>query len=68
MESERTTAVCIDFTVDAEPISGRVRQGAGSSRPFHGWLELASAIEDALAAARRADVGDTRARRGRPMP
>ncbi len=28
-----------------EPIHGRLRHGAGAAEPFHGWLELAAALE-----------------------
>lgn len=51
MPVPRTIDVSIQFDVGAEPITGRLRHAARPGRPFYGWLELASAIEDALSTA-----------------
>jgi hypothetical protein len=37
--------IIIDLAPDATPIEGQVFTQAHPARPFHGWLELASAIE-----------------------
>jgi hypothetical protein len=56
-ETRWTVRVTLTFSVDAEPISGRVLLEDGSGRTFVGWLALVRAVEDALAAARRARAG-----------
>ena len=54
----------IRLVVDLEPetpIRGRISSGTDAARPFHGWLELASAIEtlrNAAAAARETSRAD----------
>ena len=35
----------IDLDLDASPIAGRITSDHDPRRPFHGWLELCSAIE-----------------------
>jgi hypothetical protein len=37
--------------VDSDPISGSVSNGNRHSQPFHGWIELVSAIEAARSSA-----------------
>lgn len=59
MDARRCVDVSLQLEIDAEPISGRVRSGAGPPRPFYGWLGLASAIDDALTAGRHAACADS---------
>ncbi|HTT26940.1 MAG TPA: hypothetical protein VMG37_00910 [Solirubrobacteraceae bacterium] len=42
----------IELDIDATPIAGYIAD-AGGRRPFHGWLELCSAIEEQRAAVPR---------------
>jgi hypothetical protein len=35
----------VDLELETTPIGGRISTGSEPARPFHGWLELASAIE-----------------------
>lgn len=42
--------LALRFDVDSEPIAGSVRHGSGPAHRFHGWLELATALEQVLAA------------------
>ncbi|MBV8940628.1 MAG: hypothetical protein JO240_02735 [Solirubrobacterales bacterium] len=42
----------VDLELGATPISGRISTGIEPATPFHGWLELASAIERRRDAAR----------------
>lgn len=37
--------VLIDLDLDATPIAGHITSDQSARRPFHGWLELSSAIE-----------------------
>jgi hypothetical protein len=48
----------LEFDVNAEPVSGRVRDGDGAGEWFSGWMGLTRTIELALAGARR-DGGAT---------
>jgi hypothetical protein len=38
--------VRLEIDVDSDPITGTVCAADGDSRPFSGWIELVSAIED----------------------
>jgi hypothetical protein len=35
----------VDLDLDTTPIGGQISTATGPARSFHGWLELASAIE-----------------------
>jgi hypothetical protein len=37
----------LELDRESEPISGRLDDGAGHQRPFHGWLELTSMLSAA---------------------
>jgi hypothetical protein len=39
------THFLIDLDLDATPIAGYIATDHDARRPFHGWLELSSAIE-----------------------
>ena len=39
------TYFLIDLDLDATPIAGYIASDHDARRPFHGWLELSSAIE-----------------------
>jgi hypothetical protein len=45
----------IDLDLDAWPIGGRITSDDNPGRPFHGWLELSSAIEQRRTAAMTAE-------------
>ena len=45
-----TAQLRLAIDIGSEPISGWVSNGVGDSRPFEGWIELASVIEAARAA------------------
>jgi hypothetical protein len=45
---ERTKiAVVLELVIGAEPIAGSLHRRGRDPQPFRGWLELASAIEQA---------------------
>ncbi len=44
------THLAIDLDHDASPIAGYIANDHDARRPFHGWLELCSAIEEQRAA------------------
>ena len=44
----------LDAAIDGSVISGTLRDPTGDARPFHGWLELNTAIEAAF----RRDCGE----------
>jgi hypothetical protein len=46
--------LCLEFDLDADPVSGVLCAEDGGSEPFAGWMALTGTIELALAAARRA--------------
>ena len=46
----------LEFDVNAEPLSGRLRGGGGDGEWFSGWMGLTRTIELALAAARGDDA------------
>jgi hypothetical protein len=46
--------LCIEFDLDADPVSGILCDEQGGSEPFSGWMGLTGTIELALGAARRA--------------
>lgn len=35
----------VEVVLDAEPITGRVIDDAGTALPFHGWMHLVQVIE-----------------------
>ena len=47
------TRLFIDLDLDATPIAGYITTDNDARRPFHGWLELSSAIEERRTAGRR---------------
>ena len=46
------THLLIDLDLDATPIAGYIATDHDARRPFHGWLELSSAIEERRTAGR----------------
>lgn len=44
--------ITVDLEPEATPIEGQISTGTHPSRRFHGWLELASAIEQLCIASR----------------
>ncbi len=48
------TRLVVELEHDGDGIAGRVRDPAGASIDFSGWLGLAAAIEDLAASGRRA--------------
>ena len=42
--------IFIDLELNATPIAGHITSDQDARRPFHGWLELGSAIEQRRAA------------------
>lgn len=50
---DRTTPLVLELDVEDRLPAGRVRDPAGEVHPFHGWLELMSAIAAAAAAHER---------------
>jgi hypothetical protein len=57
VEESGHVRVVLDLQIEGEPITGRISLGAESERPFHGWLELANAIESARGRATALDPG-----------
>jgi hypothetical protein len=51
--------VILDVERDGVPIRGSISTGPGVKRRFHGWLELADALEAARAGALTAGRGAT---------
>jgi hypothetical protein len=48
--------VRIELELDVvEPIKGTVREAGKAERPFQGWLQLLSALEEMFARMRRSD-------------
>jgi hypothetical protein len=47
----RHLRITVDLELDATPISGLILTDTHPARPFRGWLELASAIEQLSSAA-----------------
>lgn len=47
--------VTLEIEADSDPIAGRVRVEGERPREFTGWVELAAAIEGAVAASRAPD-------------
>jgi hypothetical protein len=43
--------ITVDLELEAGPIGGEISTGGNPGRPFRGWLELASAIEQLRVAA-----------------
>jgi hypothetical protein len=37
--------VTVRLIAHAQPIAGEIEDGAGRATPFHGWMELAAALE-----------------------
>lgn len=56
------THLFIDLDLDATPIAGHITSDHNPRRPFHGWLELSSVIEE------RRTAGLTTARTDAPSP
>jgi len=50
------TRLILELDSHREPISGRMREEGGESRPFSGWLGLAAALRRALASGQGAAV------------
>jgi hypothetical protein len=50
MTARRTREYTLELDIDADPITGRLRNGSGEACAFTGWLGLASALERQLAA------------------
>jgi hypothetical protein len=48
MSPGERTRVTVEFESDSEPMSGRMLDEGGRSRPFTGWLGLAAAFESVL--------------------
>jgi hypothetical protein len=44
--------ITVDLELEATPIEGQISTATQPSRPFHGWLELASVIEQLCIASR----------------
>jgi hypothetical protein len=44
--------ITVDLELGATPIEGQISTETQPSRPFHGWLELASVIEQLRVASR----------------
>jgi hypothetical protein len=63
MNESQAVRVVLDLDPNSEPIRGSLSASDQDSRPFFGWLELASAVEAARAAAH---VGQ-RGRGNRPV-
>ena len=53
MAQRHRERVVLELDAGTGPISGALRGGGGEWRPFHGWLELAAALEEARAAGLR---------------
>ena len=49
----RLTHLLIELGLDATPIAGYITTDHEARRPFHGWLELSSAIEEQRTAGHR---------------
>lgn len=49
----RLTHLLIELDLDATPIAGYIATDHEARRPFHGWLELSSAIEERRTTGRR---------------
>lgn len=49
MATEPLLTLRLELEPRADPISGRLSADDGTTRPFHGWLELAAALEACLA-------------------
>ncbi len=52
MASPQRALLTLEVELAADPIQGRIRGELGSAQPFAGWLQLAQALEAALALAR----------------
>jgi hypothetical protein len=50
-------AATLEIAVEGEPLRGVLTDSRGQGRPFAGWIELASAIEDWRQDTRRALAG-----------
>jgi hypothetical protein len=48
MSPGERTRVTVEFESDSEPMSGRMLDEGGRSRPFTGWLGLAAAFGSVL--------------------
>jgi len=44
--------ITVDLEPDATPIEGQISTATHPARPFHGWLELTSVIEQLCIASR----------------
>jgi hypothetical protein len=49
------TTVTVEVTEIAEPISGQIQAVGQAPRPFTGWLQLLSALQDAVGSLRGDD-------------
>jgi hypothetical protein len=47
-DERRTRTVTLEVDPDSDPIRGIARDERGVEHPFHGWLALAAALEQAL--------------------
>jgi hypothetical protein len=56
MNASRTVTAVIELRLDEELPQGVLIDADGGARPFHGWLQLAGAIEEWRAAACAADA------------
>ena len=61
-----TTHFLIGLDPDATPIAGYIASEEDARRPFHGWLELSSAIEERRTAGR--GTADPTGRTAAPLP
>jgi hypothetical protein len=50
--ARRRTVLTLEIDLDAEPMSGVLRDGEGHGSAFAGWMELALALELRLGEAR----------------
>jgi hypothetical protein len=50
--ARRRTVLTLEIDLDAEPMSGVLRDGEGRGSAFAGWMELALALELRLGEAR----------------
>ena len=50
MTARRTREYTLELDIDADPITGRLRNGSEKACAFTGWLGLASALERQIAA------------------
>lgn len=48
MDARHYVALRLEIETETEPIAGRIAHDDGGSHSFHGWLELAAALEEAL--------------------